>query len=183
MENGKIKIKKKSDGSFRKELKIGRNKVSIPKEFVFSEEYTGECDIELRENNQPNKIIINGKEIPKSNVVMQKKEEKAQRKAERALAEEKRKEEGKKREKEQKMSTNHGNSEWTDSFLITKTCVPSDTRETGKDSCDNFSLKLNYFARHIQDSAQKKEFFFFRNDYNEKKNTGYKFKIRSLYRI
>jgi CRISPR-associated protein Cmr6 len=181
MEKGIIKVKQKNNGSFRKELKIGKNKISIPREFAFSEEYNGECDIELGVNNLPSKIIINGKEIPKNDEIIQEKEEEAQKKAGRELEEEKRKAEEKKKQKERRKSLNQGDNEWVDSFVISETCTPSDTREITVDSCDNLSLKLNFFARHIKESDQKKEFFFFKNNFNPKKGIGHKFKIQEDY--
>ncbi len=181
MEKGKIKVKQKNDGSFRKELKVGKNKISIPREFTFSEEYSGECDIELGENNLPLKIIINGKEIPKNDEVIEEKEKEAQKKAERELEEKKRIEEEKKKQKEKRNNASQGDNGWADSFLISETCAPSDTREIAEKSCDNFNLKFNFFARHIKESGQKKEFFFFKNDNNPKKGTGHKFKIQEDY--
>lgn len=167
MRNGKITINKKGNAKIKPEE---GKEPSIPKEFDFSE-YTpdsGKNKLACQfEGNPVTKIIIEGKEVPKdAGIVQQKKEEKeqaAQREAE-AIR--------RKKDEEQRSKAKKSGNWWDDSFKANESCLPADTQQLLQDS-DNFSLKLNKAARYIDE-----KFYFFKNDFNPKKQIGDKFKIK-----
>lgn len=179
MQTGTIIINKKGNASIKPE---GGKELSVPKEFVFdvyrpaSGKKRLPCEFE---GNPISRILIEGKEVPKNQSVMEQKEANKQKvlqqKAEAAKAEKAA------RAKKQTQKA----EEWQDSFDVEETRLPLDTRALLNDA-DNFHLKLNKAARFIQkkkdkgadEILDKDKFVFFKNDYDSRRETGHQFKIK-----
>lgn len=154
MEKAIIKIKKKESGEFKKEFKGIHKNLSIPKEFIFTDEYEGECDIELN-NGKLVKIIIQGKEIPKSDVIAQEKQAKAEAKQKKDEEEKKRLEQEKKNQRQGIQNTNKAKN----LYEIGNTKLPQDTKAilSNLDLIDNYALKLNNTVNFLWNEEKKRE--------------------------
>jgi CRISPR-associated protein Cmr6 len=179
MKTGKIKIKRKGNGELKKELKVEGQEIPIPKEFLFSEEYSGECKVEI-EGNKLVKIFINEQEVPKNEDVLHAKMAKDAAKKQTEEAEKRRLEAEKQAKKAQ--SQVFSKPKKPDSFNIDESKTPQYSSELKQairqTEIDNFNLKLNKFAHYIE---KKDKFFFFKNDYNAKKQEGHNFEIHENY--
>jgi hypothetical protein len=172
MEKGNIKIKKKRNGEFKKELKVAGKEISIPKEFVFSQEYSGECEVEF-ENYKPIKIIIQGKEVPKSDAVIQAKLVQAENKQKQAEEEKKRKEVEERKAHKQKNQESQNSSKAENLYSINKTKLPKNTISilSNSDVIDNYALKLNKTVNFLwNEEKQREEATLFRKE-NKNKQT------------
>jgi CRISPR-associated protein Cmr6 len=142
-EKGKIIIRKSKKGKLIFEVEIGAKKpMTIPNFYEIKDETLNnkECLV-FREKGQIKKITIDEKELPKRY-----------------------------NQPKKKFHNNKKNQSYKikDSFDITKTKIPKDTREALKDfkNIDNFHLKLNKYARYDISDIKKqneKKFLFFRN--------------------
>ncbi len=179
MKTGSIKIKKKGNGELKKELTVEGTPISIPKEFFFSEEYSGECEVEIKENKLV-KILIRGKEIPKNDAILRDKEAKEEAKRQEEENEKKCVAAEKQAKKAQsQVSTNTSSKhKKPDSFVIEDALTPKYSEElklaivSASATIDNFNLKLNKFARCLKDNKGKEKFYFFKNDKRENRRTG-----------
>jgi CRISPR-associated protein Cmr6 len=81
-----------------------------------------------------------------------------------------------------KQKKQHTDSNNKDSFKLSDTNLPLDTRGVNDlDEIDNFNLKFQKAARFISDpkgNTKKDKFYFYKNDYNQKNNTGHSFQIQ-----
>lgn len=159
MTSGKIKIK--SNG--KRELKINGKELSIPREFDFSsfEPNTYDCEVETKDGKILN-ISIAGREVPKSDIEVQRKAEQAKKKELEAVAQ--KEVESRKRAENQVRDSN----ETQDSFSLLHSRVPLDTKglNISATQVENFSLKLNQFARFEEKENKRGEldrkFIFFK---------------------
>ena len=156
MEKGVLKIKNKG----RRELKIGKSKIAIPKEFETAHLEKGNYDCEVViENNKIIKIIIDGKEIPKDTQALKKKEE-------RVKAKEEREEREKAAVELEKIYVNDLFQKYQNEEDIEyQAFAPQDTLATviASHQADNFALKLNKFATSGQGQTEGKFHFFKQN--------------------
>jgi CRISPR-associated protein Cmr6 len=151
-EKGKIIIRKNKKGKLIFEVEIGAKKpMTIPNFYEIKDETLNnkECLV-FREKGQIKKITVDKKELPKK----EKKESKSK-----IYNQPKKKFHNNKKNQGYKIK---------DSFDITKTKIPKDTREALKDfkKIDNFHLKLNKYARYDISDIKKpdeKKFIFYRN--------------------
>ncbi len=173
MEKGRIAITKKGGAKIRPE---GGKEMSVPKEFDFSV-YTPksgtarfECEFE---GNPISKIVIEGKEIPKSQDIINEKEEQAKKKAEEQKAEEERiKQE---REKAKNKQNEFSGTRISDSFKLSETFLPKDVKVISTlTEIDNFALKLQKVARSDNFESHSKFQFFLR----QRKGDNYEIKAQ-----
>lgn len=166
MRKGKITINKKGSAKINPE---DGKELSVPKEFDFGK-YTpesGKLKLECQfEGNPVSKIVIEGKEVPKDQGVVAEKQNQKERVAQREAETAQRK-----KEAAQKARAKKSGNDWDDSFEAQESCLPADTQAILKDS-DNFYLKLNKAPRYIEG-----KFYFVKNDFSPKRQTGHKFKI------
>ena len=168
-EKGKIIIRKNKKGKLIFEVDIGGKKpMTIPNFYEIKDETLNnkECLV-FREKGQIKKITVDKKELPKK----EKKESKSK-----IYNQPKKKFHNNKKNQSYKIK---------DSFDITKTKIPKDTREALKDfkNIDNFHLKLNKYAKFnyndgykLQNQNINKDFF--DNDWKD----FYKSKIDKYYK-
>jgi CRISPR-associated protein Cmr6 len=151
MESGKIKIK----ANGRHQLKIGKKTVSIPKEFLFDEFAPNNYDCQIDKlDGKIQKIVINGKEVPKNDLEIQKKKEQAIKREKRKEAEKLKQQQERRKEPQQRHNNNRSyqntNPRKEDSYSLNHAKVPSDVKkqlEHQDVSTANFYLKLFKFAR------------------------------------
>lgn len=188
MKKGTIKITKKGGAKIKPQE---GKEFDVPKEFTYgnfkpdSGTKNFECEFEFDENNRVAKLIIKGEEIPKSDKIIQQKEDRAIRIAEEAKQEEQRKK--KEREDKKSANTQPSSSKIKDSFNLSETLLPSDVKKIDNlKDIDNFYLKFQKAARFIPDPKENKKkdkFYFYKNDYDHKKNTGHSFQIQPNFDI
>ncbi len=191
MIKGTIKISKNGGGTIKPYE--SKKEINVPKEFEYGDliPLSGnnkfECEFELNEDNKVERLIIEGKEISKSEKVIQQKEDRANRNLE---AEKLEKERLEKERKNQKMARSQSsNDKVHDSFKISETRLPSDVRgisvlQNADADIDNFNLKFHKAARFIEDAqgkVDKDKFYFYKNDHNPKRNTGHSFHIKAKF--
>jgi CRISPR-associated protein Cmr6 len=154
-ETGKLKVSAKLGGSIKK----GKKTLRLPKTYNLepSERFNNkECEYEI-ENGQL-KVFVDGEELPKDTAALQKKEESKKRQAE---EEERRVKAEAQAKKNAALSRQYGN----DSFDVKRAFCPKDTSDLNIHAyeVDNFSLKLNKFARFVENerdySKSNIEFF------------------------
>ena len=160
-EKGKLKVSSKLGGSIKK----GKKTLSLPKTYNLAprERFNNkECEYEIVDGQL--KVYVDGKELPKDTEAIQKKEESKKRAA---IAEERRKKEEAEAKRSAALSKQYGN----DSFDIRKAFCPSDTSDLNIQSyqVDNFSLKLNKFARFVENERDysKSNFEFYKTHRNK----------------
>lgn len=155
--NGRLKIKQ----SRKLELKVNGKELSVPKEYDFNK-YPADvydCEVQL-EGGKIVEIVIEGQPVPRNAEIVQKKTESANKKEQEA---EFQKEKEKQRKEEERRKSSGESSVLSDSFLQNLARVPKDTREKlviRQDVVDNFSLKLNQFARWDWHKDGEKLYFF-----------------------
>ena len=162
MENGKLKVKE----SGRIIIVVGKLESAPPLEFDFSGISVGnyECEIE-RTKGTITRIVLNGKDIPKKDVEVQRKTDVEKRRLEN---EAKQKEEEKLKKEADRIRQNQSfqnrSNAPTDSFDLNLARVPSDTKNTNAGDCDNFALKFYKFARFdFKDKEENEKHFNFFN--------------------
>lgn len=145
---GKIKLNNK--GVFRIEA---QKQKFYPKGFALTEKHKNKwCEFELEGNDNVLKIIIEAtKEVLTPTAEL--------------LATAHEADEAKKREKENKKIKKEfeesyelmlaGQEEGIDSYVLSKTCLPKNTKRTLLDDADNFHLKLNKLAQPDQEGKFK----------------------------
>ena len=164
METGKLKVKE----SGRIIIVVGKLESAPPLEFDFSGISVGnyECEIE-RTKGTITRIVLNGKDIPKKDVEVQRKTDVEKRRLEN---EAKQKEEEKLKKEADRIRQNQSfqnrSNAPTDSFDLGLTRVPSDTKNTKVEDCDNFALKFYKFARFEENTndASKSKFQFYKTN-------------------
>jgi CRISPR-associated protein Cmr6 len=161
-EIGKLKVSNKLSGT----IKSGRTVLSIPKEYELAprERFNGvECEYEL-DGGTVVKVFVDGTELPKDTAAA---ERKAVRIKERELQEE---QERQAKENEKKFKSLNAPFK-NDSFDIKKTFCPKDTAELDIQpfQVENFALKLNRFARFVENERDysKSNFEFFKSGKKE----------------
>jgi CRISPR-associated protein Cmr6 len=166
MEKGTLKIKENG----KHQLKIGKNDMFPPKEFDFSAFSVGnyECEVD-KPTGTVIRIVIDGKDIPKKDLEVQRKLEQAQK---REQDETLRKEQEKQQREAQRINTTPNNpmqeKKVMDCFDLSKAKVPKyDIGFTIKpESIDNFALKHFKFARFEENvnDVTKSKFQFMKTD-------------------
>jgi len=171
MKKGKITITK--HGGVKIKPEGSKKELSVPKEFDFTAyipemgKNRFECQFEVNDKNAIIKVMIEGKSVPINEGIKKKKAEEKEQAVQKAANEARQKQAEKAKERAQKDGT-----WWDDSFKADESCLPVDTQALLLDS-DNFYLKLNKVPRYIED-----KFYFFKNDYHLKKQTGHRFQIK-----
>lgn len=165
-EKGILKVTNKLGGS----IKRGRNKLPIPKEYDLAprERFNNkECEYEL-DGGTVVKVFVDGTELPKDTA-------EAERKAVRIKERELQEEQERIRKEEQKRYAKERAEYREDSFNITEKdeengvyqFCPKDTKDLNIEAfqVENFALKLNRFARFVQNSNDysKSKFEFFKS--------------------
>jgi CRISPR-associated protein Cmr6 len=117
------------------------------------------------------RIVVNGKDIPKKDLEVQRKAEQAQKREQEEIAQkEKEKQEREQRRQPILNNQNQGNMPLNDSFNRAKMRVPRDVRNlTNLNGIDNFALKL-YKGARFEERADK--FYFFNSKPIKKKVDG-----------
>jgi CRISPR-associated protein Cmr6 len=161
-EKGTLKVSNKLGGT----IKVGKNKLGIPKEYELAprERFNNAaCEYEM-EGGTIVKVFVNGTELPKDTEAA---ERKAARIKEREVQEEREEEE---RENEKKFRALNAKFK-NDSFDITKAFCPKDTSDLNIQpfQVENFALKLNRFARFVKNERDysKSNFEFFKSGKKE----------------
>lgn len=132
MENGKLKIK--ASGKHRLKLS-GLDEIPPPKEFVFDslKPNTYDCEV-LRENGTIIKILVDGKEIPKSQQIIEAKKLSAEQRIQ-------------KKEVEMRERLQNNNQRADSNIFSFNSQIPIDAiRAISGQEVDNFYLKLNKLA-------------------------------------
>jgi CRISPR-associated protein Cmr6 len=178
MGNSTLKIK--GDGKI--ELKINGKPNNNIKEFDFSGlgEGTHECDVTL-DKGKPVKILIGGKEVPKNDAEVKRKEELARKKIQEELAQKEReKQEREANKKTTNNSSQHSNNIIADSFSKNSAKLPEDLPDIGFADLKtmNFALKFYKFARF--DDKGKASFFSKGQYFIETNNYGLGDKIAAI---
>jgi CRISPR-associated protein Cmr6 len=146
MEKGTLKIKENG----KNQLKIGKLEMFPPKEFDFSNLAVNiyDCEVE-RETGTVVRIVVNGKDIPKKDLEVQRKAEQAQRREQEEAAQKER--EKQKREQIRQPITNNQNqgNKSMDCFDLSMAQVPRYDKglTITPENVDNFALKHFKFAR------------------------------------
>lgn len=157
-EKGKLKVSAKLGGS----IKRGKKVLRLPSTYNLAprERFNNkECEYEIE--NGKLKVFVDGQELPKDTEAIQKREESKKRQE----AEEERRVKAEARAKKNaKLSRQYGN----DSFDINRAFCPKDTSDLNIQAyeVDNFSLKLNKFARFVENERDysKSKFEFYKTD-------------------
>jgi CRISPR-associated protein Cmr6 len=161
MDSGKLKIKPNR----KVELTVKGKDQSNIKEFDFSgfEPNTYDCEVETS-NGKPVRIVVNGKDVPKNDDVVKRREEDDKRK--KAEEDAKREQEKLAKQEAQQRAYPENVNVTNDAFKLDLAQVPSDTRRLTVLNPDNFSLKLNKFARlettYDKNNEAKLKFEFFK---------------------
>lgn len=156
MEEGILKIKGKNGQ--RRLIKIPGSKVQLKKEMEpIGQEFDNEkCQYE---GNPATKVIVAGKTFTLNPDEVQERKKKEAEK-ERRIQKEKKTKEIERQQKKLKEQQERSK----DSFVLAKSRVPKDTREIWIEDGDNFSLKLNKFARYdYKDKKREEKDFTFYN--------------------
>ena len=175
MEKGTLKIKENGKNL----LKVGKNETPPPREFDFSSLAVGtyECEVD-KPTGTVIRIVVNGKDIPKKDLEVQRKAEQTRNREQEAIAQKER--EKQEREKQQARPVLQGNQsqsqEPVDSFKKDSAKLPNDLPLIGQEDLktSNFALKLYKFARFdAQDKNKAKFFSKNRNEYYFIKHNDY----------
>lgn len=162
-QQGKLKVSKKLGGTIKR---TGAKDLSVPKVYILAPRgrfNNTPCEFEL-ENGAVTKVFVDGKELPKDTAAEEQKQNRIEKRKREEEQEKIRKEEEKKYAKERAKYR-------TDSFNITEKDVengvtyfcPSDTKALKIEAfqAENFALKLNRFARFIENENYAKSKFEF----------------------
>lgn len=181
MEKGTLKIKLNGKNL----LKVGKNEAPPPKEFDFSNLAVGnyECEVD-KPTGTVVRIVVNGKDIPKKDLEVQRKAEQAQRREQEDIT--RKEQERQQRENSRQPvqnNQNQGNMP-LDSFLQSAAKVPNNLPKIGREDLktSNFALKLYKFARFDERDGKAKFFAGAKsgNYFIEKNDYGLGYKINEI---
>ena len=156
MEKGTLKINNKLSGI----IKVGGKEINVPKEYVFENRdlHGVDCEVE-RQNGVIVRIVVDGKDLPKSDAVLQRKEDAAKKREEDEAAERQRQQVERQQQQAQRQPVQHqgGGGVMYDSFDKNLAQVPSDVRKLAisAQELDNFNLKFNKYARLVTTEDKK----------------------------
>jgi len=166
MKKGKLEISKKLGVKISAKKENGKSyKISVPKEFVFTDRthHGKECEFE-DDGTKVIKIMVDGQEIPKDASIAKAKED---AKAQKAAAEKERLEAERKKPKQNRKKENVHEY---DLFDISETCLPYDVMSSGIQDVDNFYLKFHKYARYKKFDKEKEFKLFFVESVKRDKN-------------
>jgi CRISPR-associated protein Cmr6 len=168
MEKAKLKISNKLSAI----VKIGNTELNVPKEYKFENRdlHGADCEVE-RKDGKIVRIVVNGKDLPKDDLEVQRKEAATQKRLEEEAAERLRQQAERRQEQQpqQRFPSQGGSGDVRDSFDIKLAQVPRDVRNLMIDNPDNFNLKFNKYARLVTTEDKKTglpkyKFEFFKKD-------------------
>jgi CRISPR-associated protein Cmr6 len=169
MEKAKLKISNKLSAI----VKIGNTELNVPKEYKFENRdlHGVDCEVE-RQDGKIVRIVVNGKDLPKDDHEVQRKEEAAKKRVEEAAAERVRQqaEQRQAQQLQQPQFVPQGGGGFVrDSFDMKLAQVPKDVRNLTVENPDNFNLKFNKYARLVTTEDKKTglpkyKFEFFKKD-------------------
>ena len=158
MEKATLKIKDNG----KNQLKIGKNEAPPPKEFDFSDLAFGnyECEVD-KPKGTVIRIVLNGKDIPKKDLEVQRKAEQAQKREQEEITRKEQEKQDREKQRQQPNQTNQNQGNMPiDSFLQSAAKLPHQLPIISKEDLktSNFALKLYKFAR-FDDRDGKAKFF------------------------